>query len=72
MKELYLVLQLDPLFEAFNNPLSVHTDYDTARQEITRLQNEDEKNDIHHYEYKIHPIQLNGDLTQMQVRLNLL
>jgi hypothetical protein len=72
MKELYLILQLDPLFEYFNNPLSIYSDYETARKELNRLTQNDEINNIHHYEYKIFPMQLNGDMTQMQTRLNLL
>jgi hypothetical protein len=73
MKEYYLIVKTDLLFlDQHNSPVSLHTTYESAKQKIIHMKDYDEKNDISHNEYKIHPMELVEELNQLQTTLNLL
>lgn len=73
MKEYYLVVKTDSLFfDPYNTPISLHATYESAKQKIIHMRDLDEKNDITHNVYKIHPMELVEELNQFQIQLNLL
>jgi len=73
MREYYLVTKTDTLFlDLCNSPISLHSSYEAAKQKISVMNKNDEKNNVTHNEYKIHPMELIEELNEFQIQLNLL